>query len=205
MSAPSRTTRKAIASKARPSHMIRTRSRGKSTTSSALHGRPMRRRRRRVGRTGRFRSSSSACRGRARPCSNRSSTSMTTSKRSENYPISGRILRSALELETRRRPIEVPEFIEQLTDEQKAVLGEEYMRRARLHLRSDARYFVDKMPTNWSDVMFIREILPHARSSKSGAMGWIAASPTTSIIFRALTPRLSIFTTWAAATWIMCG
>ena len=73
------------------------------------------------------------------------------------------ILRSALELETRRRPIEVPEFIEQLTDEQKAVLGEEYMRRARLHLRSDARYFVDKMPTNWSDVMFIREILPHAQ------------------------------------------
>lgn len=73
------------------------------------------------------------------------------------------ILRSALELETRRRPIEVPEFILQLTAEQKQVLGDEYMRRATLHMQSNARYFVDKMPTNWSDVMFIREILPQAQ------------------------------------------
>jgi tetratricopeptide (TPR) repeat protein len=72
------------------------------------------------------------------------------------------ILRSALEIETRRRPIEVPEFLLQLSAEQKQELGAEYMRRAALHRRTDARYFVDKMPTNWSDVMFIREILPQA-------------------------------------------
>lgn len=73
------------------------------------------------------------------------------------------IMRSALELETRRRAIEVPEFILRLTPEQKQHLGAEYMRRAALHRRTTARYFVDKMPTNWSDVMFIREILPQAR------------------------------------------
>ncbi len=73
------------------------------------------------------------------------------------------LLRSVLELETRRRPIEVPELLRRLTAEQKRRLGAEYMRRAALHRRTDAPFFIDKMPTNWSDILFIRQILPQAR------------------------------------------
>jgi tetratricopeptide (TPR) repeat protein len=73
------------------------------------------------------------------------------------------LLRSALELETRRRPMEVPELLQRLTAQQKQWLGTEYMRRAALHRRTNAPFFIDKMPTNWSDILFIREILPQAR------------------------------------------
>ncbi|HSR00010.1 MAG TPA: sulfotransferase [Sphingomicrobium sp.] len=73
------------------------------------------------------------------------------------------LLRSVLELETRRRPMEVPELLRRLTPQQKQELGAEYMRRAALHRRTSAPYFIDKMPTNWSDILFIREILPQAR------------------------------------------
>jgi hypothetical protein len=41
--------------------------------------------------------------------------------------------------------------------------GQDYLHRASLHWRNPTRYFIDKMPMNWSDVPFIRRILPHAK------------------------------------------
>jgi len=73
------------------------------------------------------------------------------------------LIRSMLEIHTRREPITVPELIRRLTDQDKQALGADYMRRAGLHRRRATPFFVDKMPMNWSDVLFIREILPQAR------------------------------------------
>ena len=73
------------------------------------------------------------------------------------------LMRGSLELHMRHRPITVPEYISRISADEKAALGAEYMRRARDHTQVDGRYFIDKMPSNWSDILFIREILPHAR------------------------------------------
>jgi tetratricopeptide (TPR) repeat protein len=73
------------------------------------------------------------------------------------------VMRDALEMRLRRQHISVPEFIEQLDADEARALGAEYLRRASHHLQTDARYFIDKMPTNWSDILFIRKILPNAR------------------------------------------
>jgi tetratricopeptide (TPR) repeat protein len=73
------------------------------------------------------------------------------------------LLRSAVELCLRREQTSVPQVIERLSDGQKRAFGEDYMQRARLHLSTGARYFIDKLPLNWRNVLFIREILPQAR------------------------------------------
>jgi len=73
------------------------------------------------------------------------------------------LLRSALEIHTRRAPIKVPELIERLSPAETHAFGQDYLNRARLHRRGNSRYFVDKMPMNWSHVLFIRKILPTAR------------------------------------------
>lgn len=73
------------------------------------------------------------------------------------------ILRGMMEIATRRGRVTVPQLIAQITDEQAAALGRDYLRRAALHRRTDRRYFVDKLPHNWSNILFIRRILPQAR------------------------------------------
>jgi tetratricopeptide (TPR) repeat protein len=73
------------------------------------------------------------------------------------------LMRAALEMHMTRGRTTVPEFIRALTTDEKQMLGAEYLRRASQHLRTDAPYFIDKMPANWSDILFIREILPQAR------------------------------------------
>lgn len=73
------------------------------------------------------------------------------------------ILRSTMELHTRRGPARVPEVVLNLSQSEKETLGADYMARAELHRRGHTRFFVDKMPMNWSDVLFIRQILPSAR------------------------------------------
>jgi len=44
-----------------------------------------------------------------------------------------------------------------------AALGEEYLRLARPHRKTDKPFFLDKLPHNWADVGFIKLILPRAR------------------------------------------
>src|SRR3546814_15861833 len=42
-------------------------------------------------------------------------------------------------------------------------MGQDYLRRVRAHRKTDKRYFVDKLPHNWSNILFLRKILPQAK------------------------------------------
>ncbi|SNS66823.1 tetratricopeptide repeat-containing sulfotransferase family protein [Sphingopyxis indica] len=78
-------------------------------------------------------------------------------------PYAPAILRGAMEMATRRGPSTVPQLIAALSDEQAAAMGDDYLRRASLHRRTDARHFIDKLPHNWSNILFLRKILPQAK------------------------------------------
>lgn len=56
-----------------------------------------------------------------------------------------------------------PECLPGLDGDRLVELGEEYLRRTRIHRRTDRPMFVDKLPNNWVHVPFIRLILPNAR------------------------------------------
>jgi tetratricopeptide (TPR) repeat protein len=73
------------------------------------------------------------------------------------------ILRSVIELATRRGQVTVPQLIANMDDRQAEALGADYLRRAKLHRKTDKRFFVDKLPHNWSNILFIRRILPQAK------------------------------------------
>lgn len=73
------------------------------------------------------------------------------------------ILRSAIELATRHGKVTVPQLVAHMDDRQASALGAEYLRRAKLHRKSGSRFFIDKLPHNWSNIVFIRRILPQAR------------------------------------------
>jgi tetratricopeptide (TPR) repeat protein len=73
------------------------------------------------------------------------------------------ILRSFMEITARRAKMTVPQAIAALSDQQAAMLGQDYLARARLHRKTDRPYFIDKLPQNWSNILFIRRILPQAR------------------------------------------
>jgi tetratricopeptide (TPR) repeat protein len=73
------------------------------------------------------------------------------------------ILRSFMEISSRRSKVSVPQAIATLTDQQASLLGQDYLARARLHRKTDRPYFIDKLPQNWSNILFIRRILPQAR------------------------------------------
>lgn len=73
------------------------------------------------------------------------------------------ILRSVIEMATRRGQITVPQLIANMDDQQANALGEDYLRRAKWHRKTDSRFFIDKLPHNWSNILFIRRILPQAR------------------------------------------
>jgi tetratricopeptide (TPR) repeat protein len=73
------------------------------------------------------------------------------------------ILRSVMEMANPRgRGAGTPQ-IGRLSAEQAAAMGEDYLRRATLHRKTDRPYFIDKLPHNWSNILFIRRILPQAR------------------------------------------
>lgn len=78
-------------------------------------------------------------------------------------PYAPAILRSAMEMATRRGRVTVPQLIAGLSSEQAAAMGSDYLRRAALHRKTDRPFFVDKLPHNWSNILFIRRILPQAR------------------------------------------
>ena len=73
------------------------------------------------------------------------------------------LVRSALEIHMLQGPIKVPELVQRMPPAQAKAFGQDYMHRASLHWREQSRYFIDKMPMNWSDVPFIRRILPQAK------------------------------------------
>ncbi len=53
--------------------------------------------------------------------------------------------------------------LEQLTPEDRARLGEEYLHRTAINRKTDRALFIDKMPNNWLHVALIRLILPNAK------------------------------------------
>ena len=73
------------------------------------------------------------------------------------------ILRTFMEMVTRRGKFSVPQAIASLSHEQAAALGREYLARAEVHSRSETVLFIDKLPHNWSNILFIRKILPQAK------------------------------------------
>ncbi|MBY4637837.1 sulfotransferase [Sphingopyxis sp. XHP0097] len=78
-------------------------------------------------------------------------------------PYAPAILRSVMELATRRGRVTVPQLIAGLQPEQAAAMGADYLARAALHRRTDAPFFIDKLPHNWSNILFLRRILPQAK------------------------------------------
>lgn len=73
------------------------------------------------------------------------------------------ILRSFMEISSRRAKLSVPQAIAAMTDQQASLLGQDYLARARLHRKTDRPIFIDKLPQNWSNILFIRRIMPQAR------------------------------------------
>ena len=58
-----------------------------------------------------------------------------------------------------RFPLNLPD----LTAEQMARQGEEFLRRSRIQRKTDRPFFIDKLPNNWLYVPYIRLILPNAK------------------------------------------
>ena len=73
------------------------------------------------------------------------------------------MMRQAMEMHIRKGVVTVPQLLQAMSPQERGAMGSEYLRRADLHRREDGRFFIDKMPSNWSDILFIRAILPHAR------------------------------------------
>ena len=73
------------------------------------------------------------------------------------------LVRSALEIHTCRRPLTVPEMVLEMSSDEAKAFSQDYMHRASLHWKGRPRYFIDKMPMNWTEIPFIRRILPQAR------------------------------------------
>lgn len=64
---------------------------------------------------------------------------------------------------TRNEPSRYPEILATLDSDAVAALGEQYIAQTRIQRKTDAPYFIDKMPNNWSHVGLIHLILPNAR------------------------------------------
>ena len=82
------------------------------------------------------------------------------------------LIRSALELHVREGAVKVPGLIKRIGDKEAMEFGKDYMRRAALHRRRETPLTLDKMPMNWSDLPFIKRILPNAKfiEIRRGAM-----------------------------------
>jgi hypothetical protein len=75
-------------------------------------------------------------------------------------PYVGRV---ATSLNGRRHGINYPEAMLELSAPDLAALGADYLARARLHRRTAAPRFIDKMPNNFPNVGLIALMLPNAR------------------------------------------
>lgn len=73
------------------------------------------------------------------------------------------ILRSFMEVATRKSPATMLQAITHVPPDFAARMGQDYLQRVSHHRKSDAPYFIDKLPHNWSNLLFIRKILPNAR------------------------------------------
>ena len=65
----------------------------------------------------------------------------------------------ALARRDQRYPLHLPE----LTPEQLAGQGEEFLKRSRIQRKTERPFFIDKLPNNWMHIPYIRLILPNAK------------------------------------------
>jgi Tfp pilus assembly protein PilF len=56
-----------------------------------------------------------------------------------------------------------PEAVLDLTADERAQRGEDYLKRASVQRRTDRPFFIDKLPNNWMFVPFIQLVLPNAK------------------------------------------
>jgi len=56
-----------------------------------------------------------------------------------------------------------PEILAELTTERLRALGEQYLAQTRVQRKTDAPFFIDKLPNNWAHVGLIHLILPNAK------------------------------------------
>jgi tetratricopeptide (TPR) repeat protein len=56
-----------------------------------------------------------------------------------------------------------PKCVLDLSPDERAALGEEYLERASVQRRTDRPFFIDKLPNNWLYVPFIQLVLPNAK------------------------------------------
>ena len=64
---------------------------------------------------------------------------------------------------SRREVSEYPEVLEPLSAAECRALGERYLEQTRIHRKTDAPFFIDKMPNNFMHIGLIQLILPNAR------------------------------------------
>lgn len=73
------------------------------------------------------------------------------------------ILRSFMEMATRRGKVTVTQAVMALPEDQARRFGEDYLRRMQVHRTTERPFIIDKLPHNWNNILFIRRILPQAR------------------------------------------
>ena len=66
-------------------------------------------------------------------------------------------------LELERPDGDYPELVAELGRDQLRAIGDEYLRSAAMHRKTDKPYFIDKLPNNWLNIGLIHMILPNAR------------------------------------------
>jgi tetratricopeptide (TPR) repeat protein len=64
---------------------------------------------------------------------------------------------------TRAEHSKYPEILANLSPDDLHALGEQYLRQTRIQRKTDAPFFIDKMPNNWAHVGLIHLILPNSR------------------------------------------
>jgi tetratricopeptide (TPR) repeat protein len=64
---------------------------------------------------------------------------------------------------SRREVSEYPEVLEPLSAAECRALGERYLEQTRIHRKTDAPFFIDKMPNNFMHIGLIQLILPNAK------------------------------------------
>ena len=110
-----------------------------------------------------IRSSSSACRARARPCSSRSCPATRPSRARANCPRSSPWRGICAAGRTPTTSASYAEVLAAMNAADLRELGEHYIERTRMHRKTGRPYFIDKMPNNFLHVAMIHLALPNAK------------------------------------------
>ena len=105
------------------------------------------------------------------------------------------LVRTMMEQHTRRGHVTIPQAILRMEAEEAQASGA-IICAGPSFTPEGTSAFVDKLPHNWSNILFIRRILPRPRSSTSSATRWTAAFPTSASPSHAFTVVFRIEGHW---------